>query len=351
MKLSLTPNKEVYNFSKPYIIAEIGANHNGDMGMAKKMIDSALECGCDAVKFQSWTNKSLIAKEEYDRNQSYDDSPKKHFGSLEEMVEKYYLREEDHFELKDYCLRKGIDFCSSPFSKEEVDLLIKLNVPFIKVASMDINNLPLLKYIANKNIPVLLSTGMSTLAEIDIAVKTIRDEGNEQIALLHCISIYPPKNQDIHLRNITMLQQVFDLPIGFSDHTFGAVIPLASISLGACIIEKHFTLDKDLPGWDHEISANPEEMKMICEGSKMIYEALGNFNRVVSADEDAKKEKFRRSIVAINAMKEGDAIKFEDLAYKRPGTGIPPNEYKFLLGRKLNKDVSEDGLINWEDLR
>lgn len=263
MKVQLTPKKEVFNFCEPYIIAEIGANHNGDMDLAKKMIDSAVECGCDAVKFQSWTPDSLIAKEEYDRNQSYDDSPKKHFGSLKEMVEKYYLRDEQHFELKEYCESKGVDFCSSPFSNKEVDLLVSLGVPFLKIASMDINNIPFLKYAAKTMKPIVVSTGMSTLSEIEIAVKTIQEEGNSNIVLLHCISIYPPKDKDIHLRNITMLQQAFNLPVGFSDHSFGASIPLASVALGACIIEKHYTLDKDLPGWDHEISANPDEMKTI----------------------------------------------------------------------------------------
>ncbi|WP_321539192.1 N-acetylneuraminate synthase family protein [Flavobacterium piscinae] len=270
MKVHLSPKKEVYNFCEPYIIAEIGANHNGDMDLAKKMIDSAVECGCDAVKFQSWTPKSLIAKEEYDRNQSYDDSPKKHFGSLKEMVERYYLRDDQHVELKEYCKTKGVDFCSSPFSNEEVDLLVKLDVPFLKIASMDINNIPFLKYAAKTMKPLVISTGMSTLSEIETAVNTVKAEGNNNIVLLHCISIYPPKDKDIHLRNITMLQQAFDLPIGFSDHSFGASIPLASVALGACIIEKHFTLDKDLPGWDHEISANPVEMKTICEDSKKI---------------------------------------------------------------------------------
>lgn len=349
MKVQLTPKKEVFNFCDPYIIAEIGANHNGDMDLAKKMIDSAVDCGCDAVKFQSWTPQSLIAKEEYDRNQSYDDSPKKHFGSLKEMVEKYYLRPEQHFELKEYCQSKGVDFCSSPFSNEEVDLLMELDVPFLKIASMDITNIPFLKYAAKTMKPLVVSTGMSTLSEIENAVNAIKSEGNHNIVLLHCISIYPPKDEDIHLRNITMLQQAFDLPVGFSDHSFGASIPLASVALGACIIEKHYTLDKDLPGWDHEISANPEEMKTICHDSKKIAAALGNVFRTVSAEEEQKKGKFRRSIVLAGELKKGDIVKESDLAYKRPGTGIPPSEYQFVVGRKLNKDMEADSLLNWNN--
>lgn len=348
MKVQISKNKEVFNFSEPYIIAEIGANHNGDMDLAKKMIDSAVECGCDAVKFQSWTPKSLIANEEYDRNQSYDDSAKKHFGSLKEMVTKYYLRPEQHHELKAYCEGKNVDFCSSPFSTNEVDLLMEVGVPFLKIASMDINNIPFLKYAAKTMKPIIVSTGMSTMAEIETAVQTIRGEGNENIVLLHCISIYPPKDQDIHLRNITMLQQAFDLPIGFSDHSFGTSVPLASVALGACVIEKHYTLDKDLPGWDHEISADPVEMKEICEGSKKIQAALGNVHRTVSEEEEAKKGKFRRSIVAEIAVDKGTKLTEEHLAYKRPGTGIPPNEYSYVIGRTLKESVAEDTVLTWE---
>lgn len=351
MKVQLTEKKEVYNFCTPYIIAEIGANHNGDIELAKKMIDSAVECGCDAVKFQSWTPESLIAKEEYDRNQSYNDGDggKKHFGSLKEMVEEYYLTPEEHIVLRDYCKEKRVDFCSSPFSEGEVDLLVELGVPFLKIASMDINNIPFLKYVARANKPIILSTGMSTLAEIETAVSAIKEEGNNNIILLHCISIYPPKDQDIHLRNITMLQQSFDLPIGFSDHSFGASIPLASVALGACVIEKHFTLDKDLPGWDHEISADPIEMKVICEDSKKINLALGNLFRSVSSDEEAKKAKFRRSIITSKDLVKGTILSEKDIVYKRPGTGIPPNEYKFVIGRKINKDLSADTVINRND--
>ena len=349
MKVNLTSKKTVFNFCEPYIIAEIGANHNGDMELAKKMIDSALACGCDAVKFQSWTPESLISKEEYNRNQTYDDSPKKHFGSLKEMVEKYYLRDDQHAELKEYCEGKGVDFCSSPFSNKEVDLLVKLDVPFLKIASMDITNIPFLKYAAKTMKPIVVSTGMSNMAEIETAVKTIQAEGNNQIVLLHCISIYPPKDNDIHLRNITMLQQAFDLPIGFSDHSFGASIPLASVALGACVIEKHFTLDKDLPGWDHEISANPEEMKTICQDSKKIAAALGNAFRIVSEDEEQKKGKFRRSIVSAKNLAKGHVITESDLCYKRPGTGIQPNEYQYVVGRKLKEAVTEDFLFNWNN--
>ena len=303
--VKLTTQKDLYNFCEPYIIAEIGSNHNGEMTLAKEMIMAAKECGVDAVKFQSWSPATLIAREEYDRNTKYNDSPKKHFGSLREMCERYYLRPEQHFELKEFCDKNNIDFSSSPFAEHEVDLLDEIGVPFHKVASMDINNLLLLKHIAKTGKPVLLSTGMSTLEEIATAVKVIENEGNRNIVLLHCIAIYPPKLEDINLNNITMLQQTFGYPVGFSDHSMGEFIPVASVALGACVIEKHFTTDKDLPGWDHMISADPKEMKEIVEQSKIIAKSLGSYQRVVSAEEEAKKLKFRRSVVAVRPIPKG----------------------------------------------
>jgi len=348
MKKIKIRNKEIYNFSKPYIIAEIGANHNGDMDLAKTMIDSAVACGADAVKFQSWSPTSLIAKEEYDRNQKYDDSPKKHFGSLKEMVEKYYLREEQHYELRDYCKNKDVDFCSSPFSPAEVELLEKCDVPFYKVASMDINNMQLLRSIAEKGKPVVISTGMARLWEIDKAVEFLNKNGLSDIALLHCISIYPPLYEDIHLNNITMLQQAFGLPVGFSDHTIGFSVPLASVALGACIIEKHFTTDKDLPGWDHEISADPYEMEIICRESANIAKSMGSFHRIISDAEEQKKLKFRRSIVVTKDLPAGHVLTEDDLTSKRPGTGISPDMIDQFIGRKLTTAVEADTLLKWD---
>ena len=343
-------NREVKDFTIPYVIAEIGANHNGDMNLAKKMIDSAKQCGCDAVKFQSWTPDSVVAKEEYDRNQQYNDSPKKHFGSLKEMVQKYYLRPEQHHELKRYCDKIGIEFCSTPFSEDEADLLKELEVPFYKIASMDINNPILLKYVAEKGKPIILSTGMSTLAEIENAIKTIESEGNHQIILLHCIAIYPPAYEDINLNNIPMLRQTFSYPVGFSDHSIGVPIPLASVALGSCVIEKHFTLDKDMPGWDHEVSANPEEMKVIVEESRNIAKSLGTYRRVVNQAEEEKKLKFRRSVVASKDLGKRHALTVEDSAFKRPGSGILPDEVHYVIGRTLKRDVFCDELLCWEDM-
>lgn len=344
---------ESYNIGlgcAPYIIAEIGANHNGDMDLARRMIDAAKDCGAHAAKFQSWDTETLIAREEYERNQSYDDSPKKHFGSLKQMVEKYHLRKDQHRELAEYCREVDIDFVSTPFSIREADLLDELDVPFFKVASMDINYYTLLDALAERGKPIVLSTGMATLWEIDRAVERLVQRGADRIALLHCVSIYPPKYEDINLKNIPMLREAFGLPVGFSDHTIGTSIPLAATALGACIIEKHFTTDKNLPGWDHEISADPDELREICSESDHIVRAMGSSRRIVSEDEQNKKAKFRRSLVAVRDFPPGHRITESDLTAKRPGTAIPPDQIEHVAGRTTKNAIGADELIRWEDL-
>lgn len=334
---------------RPYIIAEIGSNHNGDMGLCRRLIDAAAAAGADAVKFQSWSETSLIAEEEYARNTEYSDK-KKHFGSLREMVKAYQFTAQQHREAHAHCRKRRIAFCSTPFSTEEVDLLEKMDVPFFKIASMDIVHLPLLEYAARKQRPMIVSTGMATLAEIEQAVTAIRNTGNNQIILLHCISIYPPDYKSINLRNITTLLQAFDVPVGFSDHSLGTAIPLAAISLGASVIEKHFTIDKDMAGWDHAISADPPELREIVEEGRNIFAALGSTVRIVSDAELEKRKKFRRSLVMRSHAKKGHIVVKGDLNAKRPGTGISPDELPYVLGRRLAADLGEDQVVHWKHL-
>jgi len=333
----------------PYIIAEIGSNHNGDMDLCRRLVDAATDAGAHAVKFQSWSDKSLIAEEEYVRNTEYSDK-KKHFGSLREMVVAYQLTPGQHNKVKSWCSDRNIAFCSTPFSTEEVDLLERLDVPFFKIASMDIVHLNLLRYVAQKGRPVVISTGMASLGEIERAVNVVRNEGNEQIALLHCVSIYPPDVNDINLRNIITLQRAFDVPVGFSDHTLGSAIPLAAIAIGACIVEKHFTLDQNMAGWDHAISADPAELRAIASEARNVWAALGSTTRTVSAAEVEKRQKFRRSLVARRRLARGHVLSEDDLVAKRPGTGVAPDQIAYVLGRQLASDMAADQVLHWKDL-
>jgi N,N'-diacetyllegionaminate synthase len=333
----------------PYIIAEIGSNHNGDMQLAKQLIGAAKSCGADAVKFQSWSKSSIISKAEYARHTQYADK-KRHFGTLKEMVEEYQLTPEQHREVVAYCQEKEIAFMSSCFSPAEVDLLDSLTVLAFKIASMDINHLSLLEYVASKARPVILSTGMATLGEIERALSVLQQGGAGPVALLHCVSIYPPAYESINLHNITTLQQAFDVPVGFSDHTLGTAIPLAAVALGACIIEKHFTLDKDMAGWDHAISADPAELEVIVREGQNVFTALGSTVRMVSEAEMDKRRAFRRRIVVKHAMKKGERLQLQALDFKRPGTGIHPDELAYVIGRSLARDVEPDDELEWSDL-
>ena len=334
----------------PYIVAEVGSNHNGDMDLCRRLIDAAADAGANAVKFQSWSEASLISNEEYERNPTYADK-KKHFGSLREMVRAYQLTPEQHVIASDHARARGIAFCSSAFAPAEADLLAGLDVPFIKIASMDVTNLPLLAHVAAIGKPVVLSTGMATLGEIERAMDTIRGEGNDDVVLLHCVSIYPPAPSTVHLRNMETLRRAFDAPVGFSDHTLGTAVPLAAIALGACFIEKHFTLDKDMEGWDHAISADPPELRTIVEDGRIVHQALGSTRRVVSDAENTKRGPFRRSLVTRTALPAGHVLTEADLDAKRPGTGIGPDEIPYVVGRELAADLVEDQVIRWEHLR
>lgn len=349
MELITVGSRTIGSGQPPYVIAEVGSNHNGDMDLCRRLIDAAADAGADAVKFQSWSEKTLIADEEYARNTEYADR-KKHFGSLRSMVQAYQFTVEQHRLAHAHCLARGIAFCSTPFAPAEVDMLESLDVPFYKVASMDIVYPELLRHIARKGRPVMISTGMATLSEIEEAVAVVRSEGNRQIVLLHCVSIYPPDHDTIHLRNIETLRDAFDVPVGFSDHTMGTAIPMASIALGACVIEKHFTLDKDMPGWDHAISADPKELRSIVEDGKHVWQSLGCRERTVSTAEMEKRKKFRRSLVLRHDVEAGHVLRAEDLNAKRPGTGVPPNDLSYVLGRKLNRAMVADQVLRWSDL-
>lgn len=342
--------RDVKEYGQPYVIAEIGANHNGDMEIAKKMIDSAIQCGADCVKFQSWTKDSIFSKKVYEDNYFLNDDYRSRIDyTLEEIVDKYHIDKKQHEELKMYCDFRGVEFASTPFSKDEVDLLVDdLNVEFIKIASMDVNNVPFLKYVAHKKKPVVISTGLCPLSDVALAVETLKENGCEDVLLLHCVSIYPPDDSQVNLNNIDMLRTCFGVKVGYSDHTIGTVAPIMSISKGVCIIEKHFTLDKNLEGWDHKISADPSELKTICDAVKSGYKMLGSYYKVVNEDKE-RIEAFQRSIVSARDIKAGAVICEEDITCKRPGVGIPPKFYELIIGRTARRNIAYDQIITQED--
>jgi N-acetylneuraminate synthase len=334
----------------PYVIAEIGSNHNGDLDLALRLVDAAHACGADAVKFQSWSKSSLISTAEYARNTRYSGDGDGRSSGLEEEVERYQLTPAQHRELAAYCRRAGVTFLSSVFSPGEVELLDSLEAPAFKIASMDVTHLPLLACVARRGKPVLLSTGMAALGEIERALAVLRAEGAGPVILLHCVSTYPTPAAEVNLRNIPMLARTFETMVGYSDHTLGTAVPLAAVALGACAIEKHFTLDRATPGWDHAISADPADLRALVDGARDVFAALGSGMRVIDAGQLEKRKAFRRRLVAARALSRGTRLSAEDFDFKRPGTGIGPEELRYAIGRTLARDLAADEEVEWADL-
>lgn len=342
-------NRKIGNHEPCFIIAEAGVNHNGDVNLAKKLIDAAKDAGADAVKFQTFKAEALVTE-------SAEKAPyqKESTGSGEsqfEMLRRLELSEEMLFDLKDYADGQGIVFLSTPYDKESVDLLVRLGVSALKISSADIINYPLLSHIAAKNLPVILSTGMSSLGEVEEAIEVIVDGGNQQIILLHCVSCYPVKVEDMNLKVMETLRQAFKLPVGLSDHTLGITVPIAGVALGACSIEKHFTLDKKLPGPDHQASLEPGELKGMVKAIRDVEQAMGNGIKKLTKEEEENKKAMRRSIMAKVDIPEGAIITGEMLDVKRPGAGISPKYVTALVGRKTTRNIKKDELINWDKVR
>ncbi len=340
-KIRLRNSKYIGDFKKPYFVAEVNTSHFGDIDLAKKMIDKAKSVGCDCVKFQSWSAETLYSKTYYDEN-----------PIAKRFVKKFSFSRNNLEVVSNYCKKVGIDFASTPYSKDEVNFLVEQeNVPYIKVASMDLNNYQYLRYIAKTGMPIILSTGMSELDEIRKAISVIEMEKNQNICLLHCISIYPPEISTISLNNILGLREEFpDYPIGYSDHSLGNEIAIASVALGACMIEKHFTLDKTKIGMDNQMATEPDQMMQLINNCKEVQKALGSTKRVILSAELEQRKTMRRSIVATKDLNAGSKLTYDDLDVKRPGTGFPPEQIDNLIGKTLARKVAEDTLITKEDL-
>ena len=325
----------------PYFVAELNTSHFGDLELAKKMIISAKNSGCDCIKLQSWTPESINSGEYYKKN-----------PITKKFFEKYSLSENSLKKLSLFCKKLSIDFSSTPYSKKEVNFLVEeCDVAFIKIASMDLNNLEYLKFIGSKKKPIILSTGMGSIKEIRSAVSILKKSGNKNFCILHCVSIYPTPIKNVNLKNISGLIEEFpEIPVGFSDHTIGPEFAAASIALGASVIEKHFTLDKTKIGMDNQMSSEPDEFKKLIIYCKNIYESLGQKKRKVSKKELNQRLIMRRSLIVKKDLKKDHKLSNKDLALKRPGTGIPADKLNKFVGKKINKNLNAESILKYKDI-
>ncbi|MES9692912.1 N-acetylneuraminate synthase [Bacillus toyonensis] len=328
-----------------YIIAEVGVNHNGSMDLAKKSIDLAVEIGADAVKFQTFKTEKLVSK--FAPKADYQTANTQSKESQMEMLKRLELSFNDFRELKVYCEDKGIDFLSTPFDEESAHFLNEIGVSAFKIGSGDLNNTPFISFLDTFKKPILLSTGMSELKEVEETLAVMRQS---PVILLHCTSNYPAPLEDVNLNAMTTMKSKFNKLVGYSDHTSGVEVSVAAVAMGAKIIEKHFTLDKNLPGPDHKASLNPEEFSELIFSVRSIERALGDGVKRCMPSEKNTKIVARKSIVANANLNKGQKITEDMIIIKRPGTGIEPKYYNKIMGRKLAKDIKMDETITWDDL-
>ena len=337
--------------SKVFIIAEVGVNHNGDLALACKLVDAAVEAGADAVKFQTFKAENVASR--IAEKAKYQKKTTDEAESQFEMIKKLELSFEDFVKIKDYCDKKNIIFLSTPFDYESVDFLENL-VPLYKIGSGEITNLPFLEHIAKKGKPIILSTGMSTFGEVEEAVNLILPILTSHVSpliLLHCVTNYPAKYEDVNLKAMLTLKEAFKLPVGYSDHTLGIEVPVAAVALGARVIEKHLTLDKNLPGPDHKASLGPQELKAMIKAIRNIEKSLGNGIKAPTQSEYEAMKVVRRSLVATRDIRAGEVVRESDIVIKRPGIGIPPKFKEIIIGMRPTRDIKKDRPFNWEDFK
>ncbi len=330
-----------------FIIAEAGVNHNGKLSLAKKLIDAAARSGADAVKFQTFDPDELTTKAA--GKARYQRASEKRKETQHAMLRRLALKRKDFATLKSYAKKKGIVFLSTPFSLGDAMFLKKLGVPAIKVSSGDANNLPYLSRIAKWKLPLLLSTGMSDMASVKESVTALRKAGNRKLIVLHCTTNYPAAAAEANLRAIETLRKELSVPVGFSDHTEGTVAATAAVALGACVIEKHLTLDRRLPGPDHKASLTPGEFKALVRSIRYIEGALGTGKKTIFPSERENAKIARKSVVTLRAVKKGELFTEKSLGLKRPGTGLPPREYARVIGARATRDMLRDKLLKKDD--
>ncbi|ELY5426268.1 N-acetylneuraminate synthase [Campylobacter upsaliensis] len=329
---------------KVLIIAEAGVNHNGNINLAKKLIEQAAKAGADVVKFQTFKANSCVSVSAKKAKYQLETTAKEE--SQLEMIQKLELSYESHFELMKHCKKHGIAFLSTPFDLESVEFLKGLDLPYFKIPSGEITNLPYLKAVAKCKKKVLLSTGMANLGEIEAALTILRKNGTRNITLLHCNTEYPTPFEDVNLNALKTLKEAFKLEVGYSDHTEGIVASLGAVALGAVVIEKHFTLDKTMEGPDHRASLEFEELRALCKGIRELEKALGSGIKKASKSEAKNKIIARKSLVAKREIQKGEKFSIENLTTKRPGSGISAMRYEEYLGKRALKTYKKDELIN-----
>lgn len=329
---------------KIFVIAEAGVNHNGNMETAKRMIDAAAEAGADAIKFQTFKADNLVRKDAqkaaYQQNNAADKSESQY-----EMLKKLELTEAVHRELIDYCKMTGIMFLSTPFDTDSVHMLMGYDVAIMKVPSGEITNYPYLREIAHTGKPVIMSTGMCDLEEVKAAVRVLRENGSTEITLLHCNTEYPTPMQDVNLRAMRTLGEETGLPVGYSDHTQGIEVSIAAAAMGASVIEKHFTLDRNMEGPDHKASLEPGELRAMVQAIRNIESALGDGVKRPSVSEMKNRDVARKSIVAKTNIRKGEVFTEENLTAKRPGSGVSPMYWNDVVGLAADRDYEPDEMI------
>lgn len=325
------------------IIAEAGVNHNGDINIAYKLIDEAKKAGADIVKFQTGKPENIVSK--YAKKAEYQIKNTESNESQLAMIKRLMLPYDAFIDLNKYCEKQNITFLSTPFDIESIDFLNKFNMPFWKIPSGEITNYPYLVEIAKTHKDVVMSTGMSTINEINDAINLMNGNGSGKVSLLHCNTEYPTPYEDVNLKAMLTLQEKFGLSVGYSDHTIGIEVPIAAVAMGASIIEKHFTLDKNMEGPDHKASLEPNELSEMVRSIRNIEKALGNNKKEVSLSEKKNIDIARKSIVAKMDIKKGDIFTVENITTKRPGSGISPMKWNEVLGQKATRDFKEDELI------
>ena len=329
-----------------FIIAEAGVNHNGSLDLARRLVDAAKAAGADAVKFQTFRAEALVVrsahKAEYQRRIT--DAKESQF----DMLKRLELDAPAHADLMAHCREIGIIFLSSPFDDQSADMLDAMGVERFKLGSGELTNLPLLGHVAAKRKPIIMSTGMATLDEVATALATFRSNGADDVTLLHCVTEYPCPSDQVNLRAMVTMRAAFGVPVGYSDHTDGTNVAIAAAAIGAVVIEKHFTLDRGMPGPDHKASLEPDDFGRMVQAIREVSLALGDGIKRPAACELANIPIARKSVVTVRAVSAGAIITREDLAIKRPGNGIAPADLEKIVGRRAMRDLSADEVITWK---